>query len=366
MSTSEATAIPYEKQSDQQTNRACGAACLSMVYRSYGKEVPQLQIWQEIAKQNRFGTLSSTTHLMARDALIRGFAAMAIQARHPLHALRICRQSGIRAILNHRLRHDVGTGHYSVLVDIDDKNVVLHDPLYGPSRRLSCAELLELWQPRYTGCEIVGNMLIGVGTHSPAVPACKLCRTSIPSNVECPNCKKPVGLQPALLLSCMNDACIARMWNYICCPSCDYTWNFSFKPQAHAGAPASTPAASKTSTQVNKKGARSAPAVDVSKLFGEVDKFCAHILGIPAAANHPEIKKQLDHITACKEKFKLSYAEQLAHGTMLQGHFAALAKRAKEQEEACRKRMEEVNTPSPALDGNALGSALLRNLGFLV
>ena len=44
--------IPYEKQADPQTGRMCGAACLSMVYRSFGKEVPQAEIWQAIAKQN--------------------------------------------------------------------------------------------------------------------------------------------------------------------------------------------------------------------------------------------------------------------------------------------------------------------------
>jgi predicted double-glycine peptidase len=358
-----ATAIPYEKQSDQQTNRACGAACLSMVYRSYGKDISQAQIWQAIAKPNRFGSLSSTTHLMAGDALNRGFGAVAIQARHPLQALRICQQSDIRVILNHRLKHDVATGHYSVLVGIDDKNVVLHDPFYGPSRRLSHAELLELWQPRFPSCEIVGNALIGVLTPSPPIPACQLCCTPFPSNVECPKCKKPVGLQPIALLGCMSGDCMARMWNYICCPSCDYTWTFSLHPP-QASARAGTPDASRASKPVIQVGASSAPALDVNKLFGEVDKFCAHILGIPGAANHPEIKKQLDHITASKEKFKLAYAEQLAHGTMLKEHFAAIAKKAKEQKEATRKRIEELNTPSPPLDGNALGHALLKNLGF--
>jgi hypothetical protein len=46
-----------------------------MVYRSYGKEVPQTQIWPSIAKPNRAGSLASTTHLMARDALTRCFSA---------------------------------------------------------------------------------------------------------------------------------------------------------------------------------------------------------------------------------------------------------------------------------------------------
>jgi hypothetical protein len=54
----------------------CGAASLSMVYRSFGKDVAQAQIWPAIGKQNRFGSFAATTHLMAQDALRRGFAAV--------------------------------------------------------------------------------------------------------------------------------------------------------------------------------------------------------------------------------------------------------------------------------------------------
>jgi len=133
---------------------------------------------------------------MARDALSRGFSAVAVQARHPLQVLRLCRDAGIRAILNHRLKRETPTGHYSVLVDIDDKNVVLHDPLNGPSRHLSHAELLELWQPHFSNSEIAGNGLIGVATRPPAISGCRLCHTPIPSSVECPKCKQPVSLEP--------------------------------------------------------------------------------------------------------------------------------------------------------------------------
>lgn len=355
MTTREMTAIPYERQSDQETNRGCGAASLSMVYRFYGNDVSQHQIWQAIARKNRFGTLSSTTHLMVRDAQSRGFAAVAFQARHPLQALRICRQSRICAILNHRLRPDVATGHYSVLVDIDDKHVVLHDPLYGPSRRLSNLELLELWQPRFPNCEIAGNVLIGVAARPSLVSGCQFCRTATPSGLECPQCKNPVGLQPAELLGCLNSHCIGRIWNYVCCPSCDYMWALSLRPTDDS------PAAPVIST---RDRASAADALDVNKLLGDVDKFCNHIRGIPNAANHPEIQKQLDQISTCRDKFVLAYAEQLARSTMLEKRFAELTKQAREQEVAIRQKMEESRKPLPSLNGNALGRALLGNLGF--
>src|SRR5579871_1492680 len=150
--------IPYEKQSDMPAGRTCGAACLSMVYRSFGKEVLQAEIWPAISKPNQFGSLASTTHLMTQDALSRGFAAVAIQAKHPVQALRLCQEAKIRAILNHRLRPDAGTGHYTVMVGFDDTGVTLHDPDRGPSCRVPHAELEALWQPRVPNSEILGNV----------------------------------------------------------------------------------------------------------------------------------------------------------------------------------------------------------------
>src|SRR5579863_4527194 len=100
--TASTIAVPYEKQPEPQTYRGCGAACLSMVYKSFGKEIPEAEIWPLIAKPNRFGSVSSTTHLMARHAISQGLNAVAIQARHPIQVLRLCREAGIRAILNHR------------------------------------------------------------------------------------------------------------------------------------------------------------------------------------------------------------------------------------------------------------------------
>jgi hypothetical protein len=214
--------IPYEKQDDPKSNRMCGAACLAMVYRSLGdsgeedarsaaaakrkrardrraekgkapggkdrragrrrkEELSQAEIWPRISKPNRFGSPSSATHLMVAHARTQGLQAMAIQTRYPLVALLSCRENGIRAILNHRLRPDSPTGHYSVLLDVDAKDVVLHDPLYGPRRRIPHAELLELWQPRFANSEIVGNVLIGIAASPVAVPKCPLCETPIPA-----------------------------------------------------------------------------------------------------------------------------------------------------------------------------------------
>jgi hypothetical protein len=371
------TIIPYERQSDPRTNRDCGAACLSMVYRSFCKDVARAQIWQAVRKQNRFGSFASTTYLMAQDALKRGFAAMAIQTRHPLQALKLCRDSGIRAILNHRLKDDVLTGHYSVLVDIDAKDVVLHDPLYGPSRRLPHAELLALWQRRFSSSEILGNVIIGIAAPPPAESACPLCHTPIPSSVKCPRCHEPVCLRPAALLGCMSSACAERVWNYLCCPSCDYTWNFSLQRQqarveppasadGRTGPPASAecriPASVPGSPSPEAKAASQERTLNLDQLFNALDKFCNHFS--PAAASHPELKQQLDFIAASKEKLTLALAEERAQAQARREQFANALQGMRQKEEARRKQLEELTRPLPPLDGNALGRALLRNLGL--
>ncbi len=363
--------IPYERQADLQSNRTCGAACLSMVYRSLGKEVPQSEIWPAIAKENRFGSMASTTHLMVQDALNRGFSALAIQVRPPLQALRFCRESGIRVILNHQLKRDSPLGHYSVFVNIDADGVTLHDPLMGPSRHLSHAELLELWQPRTPDSEILGNVLIGITAQPTATTECWLCRTPLPPSLDCPSCKKPFRLQPSALLGCTNNVCITRLWNYVCCPFCDFTWTFSFA--ARESGTYVPPRGADPSSLAIPIPATEAPPPALEKpedpfklehLFGELDKFCNHIRSLPKAANNPDIKAQLDFIVASKEKLKLAQAETLAHQKMHQEKLVAMLQQAKQKEEAHRKKMEELNKPSPPLDGDALGRALLKNLGF--
>jgi len=343
--------IPYEAQADPQINRGCGAACLSMVYRSFGKDVPQASIWPLIAKPNRFGSVASTTHLMALHALNQKLSAVVIQARHPLHVLRLCRDAGIRVILNHRLQPGVAAGHYSVLVDLDAKEVVLHDPFLGASRRISHAELTALWQPSSTNSEIVGNTLIAIAADPIAIPECEFCHTAIPAKVDCPRCAKAVALSPAAVLGCLRDGCIARMWNYVCCPSCDFLFN-----EAGQSAPDSTGPAGKKSTLPEP------PNLD--KVIAEVERFCAQILSMPGVANHPDVKAQIDFMRLNAEKLKPAQAEELAGMKAHSDRLTNFARESHEKVEAHKKKVEDLNTPPPPLDGDALGAALLKTLGF--
>lgn len=357
---SDPATIPYEKQSEADGTRSCGAACLSMVYRSLGKDVPQAEIWPLIAKPNRFGAVSSTTYLMAQDAINRGFRAVALQARHPLQTLRLCRESGVRAILNHRPQAGSQKGHYSVLVDVLEHDVILHDPAYGPSRRVAHAELLALWQPGSPDSEISGFVLIAIAApEALSARACEFCQVPFPAGAECPRCKKPVVLMPDEPLGCANTACIARMWNYICCPNCDQAFTFSVNT--------SSPEAAPTQMDASSPRAQAPPAdpLNFGPLFAEIDKFSAFILSLPGAADHAAIKQHLDVVRQQKEKMILAKTEALARQASSTADLAVFEKSLKENRESHAKRMEELNAQAPPLDGNALGRALLKSVGFV-
>ncbi len=213
--------IPYEAQHDMTSNRMCGAAALSMVYRSLGVHYPQQEIWNAIATPDPQGALYAKTYRMTQDALNRGFLAMAVRAHDPLHMLALCKERSIRAILNHRLAEDSPLGHYTVLADIANDAVILHDPQFGPSRPVPKQQILELWRPNSLYPEITGNMLIAIVRTQGSKAPCLTCGHAIPQNFRCAQCGMPIDLQPAEVLGCYRVNCDARMWRGIICPYCD-------------------------------------------------------------------------------------------------------------------------------------------------
>jgi len=337
--------IPYQKQSADPNHRNCGATCLSMVYSSLGMEVSQEEIWPCIARLNRMGSVASTTHLMALDAVQRGFSCLAVQAKHPLQALRQCKDAGLRVIVNHRLRNGSGAGHYSVLVDIDAESVVLHDTLTGPAQRMRSRELLELWMPLSPASEITGHLLIAIGKHELAAAPCQFCHTPFPAEVECPGCRKMVGLRPQMALGCVKKDCFTRLWQNICCPTCDHLWSYtdSVAPPAKARAD-----------------------LDLEKILSVLDQFTGMMAQHPAAANHPDVMKQLEFLAVNRQKLKSVNAQEQVRRTLVAGQLMELERAVEQKKQLQKKVMDSARMVRPLepLDGNALGVALLRSLGL--
>ncbi len=351
--------IPYVKQPDSPGERTCGAACLSMVYASLGLKVTPNEIWPNISKRNRFGSMASTTHLMAKDAISRGFEAIVIQASHPLLALKACRDHNLRVVLNHRLTTDSPAGHYSVLADLDRGEVIVHDPLVGPDRRLTFAELLDVWRAGVPISETIGNVLIAVGpkTEDPGPASCSVCKVELPAEIACPQCKHPVSLKPFEALGCIAKHCAGRLWSYLCCPECDCTWTFQATASEQDKAVAEEP------------GKAGAPApvdpLDVDQIYGEISKFLNQVLDIPGATDHPDIRNQVDYIFSQKEVLRMAVAESAAHRKSNLERLDVLSQAAHVNRTVQQNRAAEATGQSLPLDGDGLGMALLRNLGFV-
>ena len=213
--------LPYEKQETALSSRMCGAAALCMVYRSFGLACSQAAVWPTIATPRGEIAPCARTYLLCGDALRRGFDALTLQVRQPLRFLQLAMDWNGRVILNHRLRLNSPAGHYSVLVDFDEVSVTLHDPFFGPARRLALAEWLKLWCAGRGDCEVRGNVAVVISRRSPESAHCCVCARCVPQTASCPACRAAISLKPARFLGCLSSDCPERTWEMMFCPWCD-------------------------------------------------------------------------------------------------------------------------------------------------
>ncbi len=213
--------IPFERQERASAERMCGAAALCMVYRSFGGGGSQWRVWERIARPDCRGKRAARTSLLAVNSLHHGLSAMVVEASDPWQTLVRCATGGVRVVLNHRLDLDSPLGHYTVLVEAGEQHVVVHDPQFGPNRRLTRSELLELWRPANGSCEIVGHILVAIARPDEASAGCELCGTPVPESIFCPGCRSAIPLRPTAALGCVQRDCPARTWRHLFCPYCD-------------------------------------------------------------------------------------------------------------------------------------------------
>ncbi len=213
--------IPYLAQSSTSHERTCGAAALAMVYASLGIHQPQHEIWRSVAQANEQGSPTAHSYRLAGHALEQGLAAVAVQAARPWETLHRCWDTGVRVIVNHRVRAESRLGHYSVLAGIEAEEVLLHDPQAGPSQRIEREAFLRLWLPVAGGSEIAGCVLVAVGRREEDEARCGTCATLLPESVECAGCGRVVWLRPAGAMGCAQSGCDGRLWKYVFCAQCD-------------------------------------------------------------------------------------------------------------------------------------------------
>jgi len=192
-----------------------------MVYRALGVTASQRTIWNLRATDDGQGGRFIKCNSMVLDAIDRGLSAVAFKALDPLHSLQTCMDASIYAILLHSNVAGSNDGHCTVLVDVDEGEVIVHDPdpEYGRDRRVTDEELLELWQSRPP--EIMGHILIAIGQMEEGEVQCSTCGRQVQEQFPCPGCGFDMLSRPGLALGCINSDCDSRTWEYFVCPGCD-------------------------------------------------------------------------------------------------------------------------------------------------
>jgi hypothetical protein len=222
----DAIASIYEPQLAGLGARTCGAAALCMIYRALGLECSQAEVWARLGGAGR-SSGGARAHRLAADALGQGLAALVVQVQTPWSFLLACSEAGVGVILNHRLSQYSPWGHYTVLDQIEEETVWVHDPQFGPHRPLAREELLRLWQGAPGRTEIAGNVAIVAGRAGPQ-SSCSVCQRLLPMSIRCYNCHQDNRLQPDVALGCIDPACMGRRWRQLFCLNCD--WSFHGHP----------------------------------------------------------------------------------------------------------------------------------------
>lgn len=214
-----AVPIPFEAQEKQKEGSLCGAACLSMVLRSFGIEVSQNLLWPEIGRPSNLGDRRARTHLICRAAQHRGLAGLIVKARDPWTLVKRCAAAGVKAILNHRAKSGGPGGHYTVLLSVTESAVWVHDPLIGPNQRIDRDEFLSLWE---SSVEVTGGVLVAIAARGGSASTCGTCGQTLPLSIRCRVCKETIDLEPVAVLGCAGAGCPQRLWDVVFCPACDW------------------------------------------------------------------------------------------------------------------------------------------------
>ena len=222
----EVAAIPYERQQDADGNRMCGAAALCMVYRSFGVECTQAEVWQAVAG----GTRSARTRLICADSLQRGFDALIVRREFP----GMCSASA----------RGTRSAPSSITGSPSNRPTAITRSWWAWTTvgRWSRSQGRPGSQPGPNSvAPALATERAGLGDHRPGpggdrrrehatVVVCSRCRAPIPESARCGRCAATIRLQPAAVLGCVAEDCDGRLWEALFCPQCDTTYRNQITP----------------------------------------------------------------------------------------------------------------------------------------
>ena len=201
--------IPFvRQQAVDGCSRTCAAASLAMVYGSFGIELGIDELWRSLSP-GLSATQPVGSHRLAADAIARGLPAVVLRSQLPWRSLRLVEQAGWRCIVNHRLEAESTAGHFSVVVGVDEHQLILHDPYAGPSQQFERTVWLDRWRDGSSCTEHTGNVLVAIGQPGSRTHG---------DEMICPGCHAVLPLA--------NDIGVAAFawddcWECLFCPYCD-------------------------------------------------------------------------------------------------------------------------------------------------
>jgi len=149
-----ASALPAARVIDvpylPQTGLLCGGAALAMVLRHLGDRRVTVDEFEPLVDEEAGGIASD---VLAAEAGRRGWITATLDPT--LAGLAASLASGQPPILLIEDRPDFY--HYVVLVGIDQRGVLLHDPIWGPARHVAMAGFLEQWDAARRWALVVGS-----------------------------------------------------------------------------------------------------------------------------------------------------------------------------------------------------------------
>ncbi|MDB4984654.1 MAG: hypothetical protein JWM20_833 [Patescibacteria group bacterium] len=161
--------VPFCKQTN---GVSCGAACLVMIYEFYGMHsVTQEDILDKykIQDPHNQGMRILTSDLVS-DARLRGFTSSIIAAditdiKSSMALIKTFIKRGVPIITCQQYSQEKSlSGHFRVVIGIDEKDVIFHDPNdlleNGALQKMTHESFFELWQP--TGENVTGGRFVWI------------------------------------------------------------------------------------------------------------------------------------------------------------------------------------------------------------
>ena len=130
--------VPYFKQDFTYT---CGPASLQMVFAYYGIQESEKNLIKELKPNDDIGT----KHQALIDASLKRNLYSYVNEGAPLEEIGFLISQKFPVIVHYR-EISIGEGHYSVVVSIEEKEVVLNDPWNGEGIALTHTDFLERWE----------------------------------------------------------------------------------------------------------------------------------------------------------------------------------------------------------------------------